>query len=115
MGNQIRNVFGMNSVQDSVEVCSVWEAVLRVVVLHVLHDIRVRFELGKDVIHTKLVELRNVDKPALADFEKLFLAFEHFAKEVPVGRRRWRYIVLHYKGELYMLSISLTMVAEVRE
>ena len=84
MGDQICNVVGVNRVQNSVEVRSVWEAVLWVVVLHVLHDIRVRFELGKDVIHTKLVELRNVDEPALADFEKLLLAFEHFAKEVPV-------------------------------
>ena len=100
MGDQIVNIVGMNSVQNSLEVRSVWETVLWIVVLHVLHDIRVRFELGKDVIHTKLVELRNVDKPALADFEKLLLAFQHFAKEVPVGCRRWRYIVLHYKREL---------------
>ena len=69
--------------------------VLRVVVLHVLHDIRVRFELGKYVIYTKLVELRNVDELALANFEKLLLTFQNFAKEVSVGRRRWRNIVLH--------------------
>ena len=100
MSDQIAHVVGMHSVEDSVEVLSVWEAVPWVVVLHVLHDIRVRFELGKYVIYTKLVELRNVDKPALADFEKLLLAFQHFAKEVPVGCRRWRYIVLHYKREL---------------
>ena len=100
MSDQIAHVVGVHSVEDSVEVLSVWETVPWVVVLHVLHDIRFRFELGKDVVHTKLVELRHVDKPALADFEKLLLAFEHLAKEVSVGRRRRRYIVLHYRKGL---------------
>ena len=115
VSDQICNIVRMHSVENSVEVRSVWKAVFWIVVLHVLHDFWVRFELGKDVVHTKFVELRNVDEPALADFEKLLLAFEHFAKEVSVCCRRWRYVVLHYKVGLDLRTQTLTMVAKIRE
>ena len=100
VSDQIAHVVGMHGVEDSVEVGSVRILVLRVVVLQILHDIRICFELGKDVIHTKLIELRHVYKLALADLKKLLVAFEHLTKEVSVGHRRRRYIVLHYKEEL---------------
>ena len=100
VSDQIAHVVWMHSVEDSVEVGSVRILVLRVVVLQILHDIRICFELGKDVIHTKLIELRHVNKLALADLKKLLVAFEHLTKEVSVGHRRRRYIVLHYKEEL---------------
>ena len=85
----------MHSVQDCVEIGSVWEAALRVGVLHVLHDFWVSFELGEDVVHPKLVELGHVDEPALVDFQKLFLTLENLSKKVSVGGGFGRHIELH--------------------
>ena len=105
----------MHGVQDCVEVGSVGPATLRVGVLHVLHDSRVRFELGEDVVHTKLVELGHVDEPAFVDFEKLLLSFENLSKEVSVCGGLWRDIKLHYTHKLDVEKRPLTVVTQVGE
>ena len=48
--DQICNVVGMDSVENRVEVSSIWKSIPRVFVLHVLHDFRIVLELREDVI-----------------------------------------------------------------
>ena len=100
MGNQLLHIFGVQSVQNSVEVGPVWQAILCVLVLEVFHELLITFELGEDVVHTQLIVLGHVDELALRQLQELLIAFEDSTQEVSVCLRlRW-YKELHYKESI---------------
>ena len=105
----------MDSVQNSVEVGSIGEAVPCIFVLQENHDRSVAFELRKDVVDSEFIELWHVDKLALAHLQQLLVAFENKAKEVFVDGGGRRPIILNYKGRLDAQRCELTMLAQIGE
>ena len=89
MSNQLFDIVGVQSVQHSVEVGSVWPAVLYIHILEVFHKFFVAFELGEDVARTKLIIFGLIDELTLAQLQKLFLTFEDCTKKVSVGPFLW--------------------------
>ena len=115
MRDQVCDVLRMDCVEHCVEVRSVRPAIFCILILHVLHDFWVRLELGENIVDSKLIELRHVDKFALTHFDKLLLTIENFAQEVSVCCRGRRNEVLHYKETSNIEQGLLTMVAQVGE
>ena len=64
----------MHGVQDRVEVLPVRVAVLRIGILHVLHDIAVVVKLREDMSDTQLVIVRDSDELALCYWQQRFLS-----------------------------------------
>ena len=75
MGDHFAHILRVHCVEDRVEVGSVRVAVLGVLVLQVLHDGRVIFEFGEDVLDSKLVILWHSYKLAFCHRQQLLIPF----------------------------------------
>ena len=76
MSNHIAHILRVHCVEDRVEVGTVRVAVLGVLVLQVLHDGRVMFEFGENVLDSELVILRHSDELALCHRQQLLVSFQ---------------------------------------
>ena len=107
MRNHVTHVLRVDCVEDGVEVGPVRVAILRVLVLQVLHHFTVAKELGENVLYAELVILRHIDGLAFRYRQQRFLALEHLAHEIAVDGRERRYIKLDYTTAVRMCGSYL--------
>ena len=62
--NHISHVIRMHCVEDGEKIRSIWVAILRVLILQILHDLAISKELGEEVFDSQLIIMRNSDKLA---------------------------------------------------
>ena len=94
MLNHIFDMLGVDRIEYSKEVLSVWISILWIRVLQILHDFRIPFKLRVDMLDAQLIVLRHIDRASLGDLEQLLVAAEHGTDEVPIDSGPWRHVEL---------------------
>ena len=61
MLDHIFDMLGVDCIEYSEEVLTIWISILRIDILQILHDLRVALELREDVLDSQLVVLWHVD------------------------------------------------------
>ena len=97
----------MDRIENRVKVGPVRVAILRVLILQVLHHFTVAEKLGEDVLDAELVILRHIDGLAFCYRQQRFLALKHLAHEIAVDGRERRYIKLDYTTAVRMCGSYL--------
>ena len=107
MLNHIFDMLGVDRIEYSKEVLSVWISILWIRVLQILHDFRIPFKLRVDMLDAQLIVLRHIDRASLGDLEQLLVAAEHGTDEVPVDCGSWRHVELNYLKRVRYFRMDL--------
>ena len=89
--DHVLDILWVHRIEDGEEVVSIWVPVFRVLVLQILHDFRIAFELREDVLDAQLVVLWDVDGSFLGNLQKLLFPGQYGADEVSVDRGHRRH------------------------
>ena len=89
--DHVLDILWVHRIEDGEEVVSIWVPVFRVLILQILHDFRIAFELREDVLDAQLVVLWDVDGSFLRKLQKLLFPGQYGADEVSVDRGHRRH------------------------
>ena len=89
--DHVLDILWVHRIEDGEEVVSIWVPVFRVLILQILHDFRIAFELREDVLDAQLVVLWDVDGSFLGKLQKLLFPRQYGADEVSVDRGHRRH------------------------
>ena len=105
--DHVLDILWVHRIEDGEEVVSIWVPVFRVLVLQILHDFRIAFELREDVLDAELVVLGHVHRALLADLEQFLFALKYRSDEVTVHGSHRRHKELNCAKRIRYFVIDL--------
>ena len=94
MLDHIFDMLGVDRIEYSIEVLTIWISILRIDILQILHDLRVTFELRPYRLNATFVVFRHIDRASLRNLEQLLFPNQYSTHEVSIDCGPWWHVEL---------------------